>query len=192
MPWHGHIQAHAHCQGHRNLLSLDGNSRWQAGLVLNHDFADGQALGLSLKAWPEASSALLKINQKIPSTVFCCCTVLRGHWTPFPPLPKEDLPVPFPAVAFARTEQALGGESVQWWQEATSAKPHSQGCLLHVGPKLRRKLHPHSGQDWSHVRGVTSWRDTPRYTEMFLGRERKRNSVTSNLRENVPSRELRL
>lgn len=40
--------------------------------------------------------------------------------------------------------------------------------------------------------GVTYWRDTPRNTEMFLGRERKRNSVTGNLRENVPSRELRL
>lgn len=110
-----------------------------------------------------------KRNQKIPSPTFCCCTVLRGHWTPFPPLPKGDLPVPFPAVMFARTEQARGGESVQWWQEAMSAKPHSQGCFMsgqNSGENAIIPPHP-SGQDWSHVRGLPPGGTSPGTQECF-------------------------
>lgn len=119
--------------------------------------------GLLLKSRPEASPELFKLNQKILSPEFCCCTVLQGHWNPFPPLPKGDLPIPFPAVMFARTEQQLGGESVQWWQEAMSAKPHSQGCFM-SGQNSGENSIP-TVLRWGAM--VSSWRDT----EMFLGRK---------------------
>lgn len=130
------------------------SSKLQAYIVLNHAFADGQALGILLKAWPEASTALFKISRKIPSPMFCCYNSLtRSLDSVLSSAQGGDLPVPFLAVMFARTEQERGGESLQRWQEAMSPKPHSQGCFT-LRPKLRRKLHPPSGQDWSHGPGL--------------------------------------
>lgn len=64
MPLHGHIQAHASCQGHRSLLGLEGSSEQQACIAWNHTLVAGQVLGLLFKAGPGVSPALSQINQK--------------------------------------------------------------------------------------------------------------------------------
>lgn len=121
--------------------------------------------------------------------MFCGCIVLQGHWTLFPPLPKGELPVRSLAVTFARTEQELGGESMQWWQEAMTAKP--QSCFM-LGQNSENSI-PTVVRTGAMYRGrgrFTSGRDISRYTEMFLGRKGKRNLATGDLGVNVPSREL--
>lgn len=64
MPLHGHIQAHASCQGHRSLLDLEGSNEQQACIAWNHTLVAGQVLGLLFKAGPGVSPALSQINQK--------------------------------------------------------------------------------------------------------------------------------